>query len=437
MSICLRASQSNVPRKFIQSFLRNGGSEVRLFHRTSHVTRLCHVTSVARLHQCRNGDISLSVRTVDQSNRCVDIFGLNIPARHLSTRTRANPEQIALAQQYLEQHGKKNRKFRDWMMITISILLLMFGVSAASVPLYKVFCSATGYGGTTKKHSEEDNAKVKTMLPVDWRPVTVTFTSTVNPGLDWEFTPVQNSVSLVPGETCLAFFTAKNNSARVITGISTYNVTPFEAGAYFNKIQCFCFDEQTLNPGEELDMPVFFYIDPEFVLDPDLIRNRCHDVQLHYTFFDTDQEHSRFQQLSKDITAFFNGERMTPAEFNIPESDEIVIINDEVYKTILRKGYEKEFVEPGTTVVCHVTGFLPDEEDKVFWSTKGGNPFTYKAGIGTVIDGWDEGVEGMSEGEISKIYMSSNKGYGKIGNRSWNIPGHTNIAFEIEILAVR
>ena len=73
---------------------------------------------------------------------------------------------------------------------------------------------------------------------------------------------------------------------------------------------------------------------------------------------------------------------MTPAEFNIPESDEIVIINDEVYKTVLRKGYEKEFVEPGTTVVCHVTGFLPDEKDKVFWSTKGGNPFTYKAGIG-------------------------------------------------------
>ena len=72
--------------------------------------------------------------------------------------------------------------------------------------------------------------------------------------------PLISQVSLVPGETCLAFFTAKNNSTRVITGISTYNVTPFEAGAYFNKIQCFCFDEQTLNPGEELDMPVFFYI---------------------------------------------------------------------------------------------------------------------------------------------------------------------------------
>jgi len=428
MSICLRALQSNS--------LRNVGSEVRLLHRNlSHVTRQCHVTSVARLHQCRNGDLSLTVRSVDQSNRCVGILGLSIPSRYMTTRP--NAQQIALAQQYLNQHEKRNKKFRDWLMITVSLVLLFFGISAASVPLYKVFCSSTGYGGTTQKHTEEDNAKVKTMQPIDWRPISVSFSTTVNPGLDWEFTPVQKSVDVVPGETCLAFFTAKNNSSRVITGISTYNVTPYEAGAYFNKIQCFCFDEQTLNPGEELDMPVFFYIDPEFVYDPDLIRRKSHEVQLHYTFYDTDIQHSRFQQASKDISAFFRGERMSPPDFTIPSGDDIETVNDEVYKTTSRKGYEKDFVVPGVTVVCHVTGFLPDDEDKIFWSTKGGNPFSYKAGVGTVIDGWDEGVDGMSEGEISKIYMSSKKGYGKIGNRSWNIPAHTNIAFEIEILAVR
>jgi len=313
----------------------------------------------------------------------------------------------------------------------------MFGVSAASVPLYKVFCSATGYGGTTQRHKQEDADKLKAMQPVDWRPITVSFSATVNPGLDWEFTPVQESVNIVPGETCLAFFTAKNNSTRVITGISTYNVTPYEAGAYFNKIQCFCFDEQTLNPGEELDMPVFFYIDPEFIYEPELIRRQSRDVQLHYTFYDTDQQHSRFQPIFEDVSAFFRGERTSPPDFNIPTGDDVVQINDEVYKLVQRKGYEKEFVVPGATVVCHVTGFLPDEEDKVFWSTKGGNPFTYTAGVGSVIDGWEEGVDGMSEGEISKIYMSSLKGYGKIGNRSWNIPAYTNIAFEIEILAVR
>lgn len=184
----------------------------------------------------------------------------------------------------------------------------------------------SGYGGTTKKHSEDDNQKVRDMVPVEWRPVTVSFSGTVNPGLDWTFTPVQDTVclfiklvtfkilklftaqvSLVPGETCLAFFTAKNNSPRVITGISTYNVTPFEAGAYFNKIQCFCFDEQTLNPGEELDMPVFFYIDPEFALDPDLVRINCTNVALHYTFFDTSVGTARFANLQKEVSAYFRG----------------------------------------------------------------------------------------------------------------------------------
>jgi len=305
----------------------------------------------------------------------------------------------------------------------------------ASVPLYKIFCSATGYGGTTKKHSDEDNEKVAAMEAVSWRPITVTFSTNVHPSLDWEFEPVQDSVSLVPGETCLAFFTAKNLTSNVITGISTYNVTPFEAGNYFNKIQCFCFDEQTLNPGEELDMPVFFYIDPEFALDADLIRLRCNDVQLHYTFFNTEQTHSR--HIGKNIKAFFTGsEDDTGPEFTIPSHDNIVKINEEVFKEVMRNGYQKEFIAPGSTVVAHVTGTLCDS-GKIFWSTKGGNPFSFKAGVGTLVTGWEEGCLGMSEGEISKIHMSSNKGYGKIGNRSWNIPGNSNIAFELEILAVK
>lgn len=171
-------------------------------------------------------------------------------------------------------------------MWCVSVVILMLGVTFASVPLYKMFCSTTGYGGTTSH--ELAGEKVADMEAVRWRPVTVRFSTMVDSGLEWEFTPVQDTVELVPGETCLAFFTAKNLTDKPITGVSVYNVTPFAAGSYFNKIQCFCFDEQRLNAHEEIDMPVFFYIDPDFALDTELMREQVREVTLHYIFFDTE-----------------------------------------------------------------------------------------------------------------------------------------------------
>ena len=102
------------------------------------------------------------------------------------------------------------------------------------------------------------------------RDLTVFFNADVSDSLPWKFTPTQRSVNIKPGESTLAFYTAQNNSDKSITGVSTYNVTPQQAGVYFNKIQCFCFEEQKLRPGEKIDMPVFFYVDPEFATDPKL-----------------------------------------------------------------------------------------------------------------------------------------------------------------------
>ena len=113
----------------------------------------------------------------------------------------------------------------------------------------------------------------------------VSFTADTGAAMQWSFRPQQPVIHVHPGETALAFYTAKNPTDKPIDGISTYNVVPFEAGQYFNKIQCFCFEEQRLNPQEEVDMPVFFYIDPDYVNDP-LLEN-MDTITLSYTFFES------------------------------------------------------------------------------------------------------------------------------------------------------
>lgn len=162
-----------------------------------------------------------------------------------------------------------------------SVVIGTFGVSYASVPLYKVFCQATGFGGTTQEASTE---RAKHVAPVPGASaVRVTFAGTVTDTLAWKFKPQQREIKVVPGETALAFFTAHNPTNKPVTGVATYNVTPAKAGIYFNKIQCFCFDEQRLKAGEEVDMPIFFYIDPEFADDP--FMNDVKDICLSYVFF--------------------------------------------------------------------------------------------------------------------------------------------------------
>ncbi|KAK5642362.1 hypothetical protein RI129_008529 [Pyrocoelia pectoralis] len=160
--------------------------------------------------------------------------------------------------------------------------ILVVGFSYAAVPLYSMFCQAYGYGGTIS--TGHDNTKVVSMSPVKHKPIKIKFNADTVSSMRWNFKPQQLAIQVVPGETALAFYTAQNPTDVPVTGISTYNVVPFEAGQYFNKIQCFCFEEQQLNPHEQVDMPVFFYIDPEFAQDPAMEYVR--EITLSYTFFE-------------------------------------------------------------------------------------------------------------------------------------------------------
>ncbi|XP_077107471.1 cytochrome c oxidase assembly protein COX11, mitochondrial isoform X2 [Ranitomeya variabilis] len=146
---------------------------------------------------------------------------------------------------------------------------------------------ATGLGGTAVAgHSSE---QIESMQPVKDRVIKITFNADVHASLHWNFRPQQTEIYLVPGETALAFYKAKNSTDKPVIGISTYNVIPYEAGQYFNKIQCFCFEEQRLNPHEEVDMPVFFFIDPEFAEDPRMAS--VENIMLSYTFFEAKEGH--------------------------------------------------------------------------------------------------------------------------------------------------
>lgn len=162
------------------------------------------------------------------------------------------------------------------------IAVLVVGLSYAAVPLYTIFCQATSYGGQTVVGHDAD--KVAEMKRVAHRKLRVQFNADTVSSLTWNFKPQQAEILVSPGETALAFYTATNPTDRAITGIATYNVLPFEAGQYFNKIQCFCFEEQRLNPHEQVDMPVFFYIDPDFANDPKM--EEVNSLILSYTFFE-------------------------------------------------------------------------------------------------------------------------------------------------------
>jgi len=156
------------------------------------------------------------------------------------------------------------------------ILVLMTALVAASVPLYRWFCQATGYGGTTNVADRAPAAIVD-------RPIAVRFNGDVNSRLPWQFKPVQREVTVRLGEQKLAYYEARNMSDRPITGTATFNVTPAKAGTYFTKVECFCFTEQTLAPGERVDMPVSFFVDPALADEPGL--DDVETITLSYTFF--------------------------------------------------------------------------------------------------------------------------------------------------------
>lgn len=179
-------------------------------------------------------------------------------------------------------HSASSMRNKTTAIYIIALAVTVVGASYLAVPLYRLYCQATGLGGTVKR--EESGEKIEQMERKPERELVIRFNADRSASMQWNFRPQQTAIRLVPGETALAFYTATNPTNEPITGISTYNVIPFEAGQYFNKIQCFCFEEQRLNPNEQVDMPVFFYIDPEFTEDPAMAK--VDTITLSYTFFE-------------------------------------------------------------------------------------------------------------------------------------------------------
>jgi cytochrome c oxidase assembly protein subunit 11 len=184
------------------------------------------------------------------------------------------------------------RRHRNWATVAAltAIIAVMAVLVAFSVPLYRLFCAATGLGGTTQR---ADAA----IGPVADRAVTVRFSTDVAPGLPWRFEPEQREVSVRLGQEKLVFFSAENLTDEPIVGHATFNVTPTKAGIYFNKMQCFCFDEERLGARQKVEMPVDFFVDPKLADDPDT--REVGSITLSYTFF-----RSADPEGAKDLSRF-------------------------------------------------------------------------------------------------------------------------------------
>ena len=163
------------------------------------------------------------------------------------------------------------------------LVLGMLALGYASVPLYRIFCQVTGFAGTTQV---ADAAEAETVQVADTT-LSIRFDSNVSSALPWTFRPEQVTDTVSVGARDLAIFLATNNSDEAVTGSAVFNVTPLQAGKYFNKIQCFCFSEQTLRPHQTARMPVLYYVDPKILEDPDT--RDIKEITLSYTFYPVDQ----------------------------------------------------------------------------------------------------------------------------------------------------
>ncbi|MBO6519712.1 MAG: cytochrome c oxidase assembly protein [Rhodospirillales bacterium] len=185
----------------------------------------------------------------------------------------------------------RNKNVRT-AMVLFTVVAGMVGLSFASVPLYRIFCQVTGLGGTPGVAAEAPATATDTEF-------VVRFDANTNPQLPWRFKPVQREVRLKLGEEKLAFYQATNLSDKPVTGSATFNVTPLKAGQFFVKIDCFCFTEQTLMPGETVDMPVTFYVDPEIY--EEVNTRDVNTITLSYTFYPKEEgdKVSAVRQLAK------------------------------------------------------------------------------------------------------------------------------------------
>lgn len=174
-----------------------------------------------------------------------------------------------------------NRRNSRTAIVLLTLVGGMVGLAYASVPLYQLFCKVTGYGGTPLIGAQAP-------VTVTDKTITIRFDSNISPKLGWRFKPEQKEVTIRIGEQRLAAYQATNLTNVQTTGTATYNVTPFKAGSYFSKVDCFCFTEQTLQAGQQVDMPVSFYVDPEILNDPST--KDLKTITLSYTFFPVIEE---------------------------------------------------------------------------------------------------------------------------------------------------
>ena len=162
------------------------------------------------------------------------------------------------------------------VVLLLSVVAGMIGLSFASVPLYSLFCRVTGFGGTTQRAAVAPKGVADAFI-------TIRFDAETAPDLGWEFRPLTHQIRVRPGEPHEVFYRATNRGSEPVTGTATYNVTPTKSGIYFDKLQCFCFTEQRLDPGESRDMGVRFFVDPELVKDPST--RDVNTITLSYTMF--------------------------------------------------------------------------------------------------------------------------------------------------------
>lgn len=160
--------------------------------------------------------------------------------------------------------------------VLVAVAFAMVGLTFAAVPLYRMFCAATGYGGTPQIGPAQSPGE-------SGGSIVVRFNADTNPGLPWRFAPEQQQVTVKLGEEKVAFYAARNEAERPVTGVAVYNVTPDRVGHYFHKTACFCFNEQTLAPGQTMQFPVSFWVDPAIAHDPNTAD--VHTITLSYTFF--------------------------------------------------------------------------------------------------------------------------------------------------------
>ena len=164
----------------------------------------------------------------------------------------------------------------------VVFVAFMVGMSFAAVPLYRIFCQVTGFDGTTMRASSD-----RVPGAVAGSRISIRFDANTSSALPWTFKPVKRTETVTIGEREIAHYSAKNLSARTVTGSASFNVTPILAGKYFTKIQCFCFEQQTLKAGEEVQMPVVYYVDPKILTDP--ATRDIGEITLSYTFYPVDE----------------------------------------------------------------------------------------------------------------------------------------------------